>query len=513
MASVASCASPHRHPRACRHPRQLAPPPRLAARVPLADQRACRPRRRPDFEIVERVVAEAPNEDDLPPRFLVKWRSLPYANCTWESCRTLLPYQQAIERCRNSEQQPSANERKMATSGARPPKTSFKQLAKTPTYKAGHTLRSYQLEGLNWLLFSWYNRRSVMLADEMGLGKTVQSVTTLHHIWQHEGIRGPFLVLAPLSTLSHWLREFEGWTDMNTIVYHGSNESRELIRDVEFSFADPPKSGPPMYKFQVLITSYEVIKQDLAVFKKIPWRYMVVDEAHRLKNKVRPPRPAATRRDPPPPPPPHRPHRARPAHRPLAPAADAPRAVWTAWQDSALANDLRQLSIEHMHLLSGTPLQNNTTELWALLYFLDPQLFPSLDAFLDEFGTLTDSTQVDALNERIRPYLLRRQKGDVEKSLIPLEETIIWVEMTLAQASAAEPPRAAPRRPSPPRASPRLPAPPRASALHTSPLAPRSPHLTPRPRPVGRRNGATARCSKATASSSSAARPTPRCPP
>ena len=310
MASVASCASPHRHPRACRHPRQLAPPPRLAARVPLADQRACRPRRRPDFEIVERVVAEAPNEDDLPPRFLVKWRSLPYANCTWESCRTLLPYQQAIERCRNSEQQPSANERKMATSGARPPKTSFKQLAKTPTYKAGHTLRSYQLEGLNWLLFSWYNRRSVMLADEMGLGKTVQSVTTLHHIWQHEGIRGPFLVLAPLSTLSHWLREFEGWTDMNTIVYHGSNESRELIRDVEFSFADPPKSGPPMYKFQVLITSYEVIKQDLAVFKKIPWRYMVVDEAHRLKNKVRPPRPAATRL-------PHRPPTGRTAHGPL----------------------------------------------------------------------------------------------------------------------------------------------------------------------------------------------------
>jgi chromodomain-helicase-DNA-binding protein 7 len=84
------------------------------------------------------------------------------------------------------------------------------------------------------------------------------------------------------------------------------------------------------------------------------------------------------------------------------------------------------LQVEHCHLLSGTPLQNNTTELWALLYFLDKSLFPSLESFLGEFGTLTDAEQVDALNEKIRPYLLRRQKGDVEKTLVPLDETIIW---------------------------------------------------------------------------------------
>uniref|UniRef100_A0A7S3AJF1 Helicase C-terminal domain-containing protein n=1 Tax=Haptolina ericina TaxID=156174 RepID=A0A7S3AJF1_9EUKA len=175
---------------------------------------------------------------------------------------------------------------------------------------------------------------------------------------------------------------------MNAIVYHGSNESRELIRTYEFLFADaatnPNTRG--MYKFQVLITSYEVVKQDLDKLRKIPWRYLVVDEAHRLKNK-----------------------------------------------DSALAQDLRTLEVEHMHLLSGTPLQNNTTELWALLYFLDPALFPSLELFLRDFGTLTDSSQVDRLNEKIRPYLLRRQKGDVEKSLVPLDETIIWVEMTIFQ--------------------------------------------------------------------------------
>ena len=336
----------------------------------------------PDFNIVERVIADEKSVDDTPPLFLVKWRGLPYVNCTWESCRTLLHDQSSIRSFRAREVTPPALERRLAASGLRPPRTNFTKLEVSPTFNTGHSLRPYQLEGLNWLLFSWYTRRSVMLADEMGLGKTIQSVSTLNHIWKEEGIRGPFMVLAPLSTLSHWLREFEGWTDMNAIVYHGSNESREMIRATEFYFSDAETSSATrgLYKFQALITSYEVIKQDLSELRKIPWRYLVVDEAHRLKNK-----------------------------------------------DSALANDLRALQIEHMHLLSGTPLQNNTTELWALLYFLDPNLFPSLDAFIADFGTLENAAQVDRLNEKIRPYLLRRQKGDVEKTLVPLDETIIWV--------------------------------------------------------------------------------------
>ena len=322
-------------------------------------------------------------------RYLVKWHSLPYSSCTWESCRTLLTEQSAIRRYWASEQPPSATEHRVAANGTRPPKSSFKANAQSPVYKDGHTLRPYQLEGLNWLLFSWYNRRSVLLADEMGLGKTVQSVAVLDHIWRHEGIRGPFLVVAPLSTLGHWQREFEGWTAMNTVVYHGPNDSRDVIREFEFWFANENQNDTPLCKFHTLITSYELIKADLQILKRIPWRYMVIDEAHRLKNR-----------------------------------------------DSALANDLRTLEVEHMHLLSGTPLQNNTTELWALLSFLDRALFPDLEAFLAEFGTLTEASQVDALNERIRPYLLRRQKGDVEKSLVPLEETIIWVEMTLKQKKA-----------------------------------------------------------------------------
>ena len=199
----------------------------------------------------------------------------PYADCTWESCRTLVTEQSAIRRYWANETPPTAAEARMAQTRARPPKSAFKKIVQSPSYKAGHGLRPYQLEGLNWLLFSWYNRRSVLLADEMGLGKTVQSVTTVNHIWKVENIRGPFLVLAPLSTLSHWQREFDGWTDMNTIVYHGSYESREIIREFEFYYTAPGAtasgSAPPC-KFHTLITSFEVIKQDLAIFRKIPWR-------------------------------------------------------------------------------------------------------------------------------------------------------------------------------------------------------------------------------------------------
>ena len=122
--------------------------------------------------------------------------------------------------------------------------------------------------------------------------------------------------------------------------------------------------------------------------QSIPWRCIVVDEVHRLKNK-----------------------------------------------DSALASELRTLRAEQTFMLTGTPLQNNTTELWALLSLLSPDLFPSLESFLHQFGTLTGAAQVDELRDKIRPYLLRRHKSDVEKDLAPMVETIVWVEMTLLQVT------------------------------------------------------------------------------
>lgn len=94
------------------------------------------------------------------------------------------------------------------------------KLEETREYKNGNCLRDYQLEGVNWLMFSWHNHQNCILADEMGLGKTIQSITFLNEVMLY-GIKGPFLVVVPLSTLGNWEREFETWTSINAIVYHG----------------------------------------------------------------------------------------------------------------------------------------------------------------------------------------------------------------------------------------------------------------------------------------------------
>jgi chromodomain-helicase-DNA-binding protein 7 len=97
-------------------------------------------------------------------------------------------------------------------------------------------LKDYQLEGFRWLVYCWFHHRNTMLADEMGLGKTIQSIAVLEYLRVSVNIRGPFLIIAPLSTLFNWQREIESWTDMNVVVFHGSAASREIIKKHEIHF-------------------------------------------------------------------------------------------------------------------------------------------------------------------------------------------------------------------------------------------------------------------------------------
>lgn len=220
----------------------------------------------------------------------------------------------------------------------------------------------------------------------MGLGKTIQSITFLNEIFLY-GIEGPFLVVAPLSTIANWQREFETWTDMNVITYHGSGASRTLLQEYEMYYKDEEgKRIPNLWKFHALITTYETIMNDIEVMNQIDFRCAIIDEAHRLKNK-----------------------------------------------NCRLMEHLRVLDIEHVVLLTGTPLQNNTEELYSLLNFLNPTKFPSAEAFLKEYGDLKTEAQVDSLKKILKPMMLRRLKEDVEKNLAPKEETIIEVELTNIQ--------------------------------------------------------------------------------
>ncbi len=255
---------------------------------------------------------------------------------------------------------------------------------------------------MNWLNFCWHQRRGAILADEMGLGKTVQSITHLNYLYRYHDITGPFLILCPLSTLTHWLREIEGWTEMNVVVYQGSAPNRQIIRQYEWFYSNPEvtsrnakgastssrrKNSNAMYKFNVLLTTYEMVLQpDWTELSKIPWKALVVDEAHRLKNKY-----------------------------------------------SKLLERLKLFKFEHRVILTGTPIQNNTEELWTLLNFIEPNMFHSLDAFMQNFGNLQDAEQVSRLHSLLKPHLLRRLKEDVENSIPPKEEILVEVELTSLQ--------------------------------------------------------------------------------
>lgn len=351
----------------------------------------------PEYLEVHRIIAEKKetpiNEDgetvrDDGIRYYIKWVSLPYSEATWERACDIID-DGAIKRFRLANTVPQKHEWKPLP---HPQLREYKKMDKSCTYGVENNLklREYQLEGLNWLVWNFYNRRSSILADEMGLGKTIQTLTFLDYLRSNKytKCRGPFLVVAPLSLVQQWQNETETWTEMDCIVYHGNTESREIMKNYEFHFFDSSgrvdRSKP--IKFNILVTTYEVAMKDIRLLQRIHWRCLIVDEAHRLKN-----------------------------------------------HQSRLVEQLKGIRRDHCVLLTGTPLQNKTEELWALLNFLDPDAFPNISTFLEKFGNLQDSTQVADLHKLLKPYLLRRVKEDVEKSLPPKEETIIEVELTAVQ--------------------------------------------------------------------------------
>lgn len=183
----------------------------------------------------------------------------------------------------------------------------------------------------------------------MGLGKTIQSIAFLYHLFSVENVKGPFLVIAPLSTLEHWKRTVEEWTNMNCVLYYDQNgqTGRRSIQYYEWHHTNITMKGntvpSELNKFQILITSYEVFSLDFNdVIINIPFQFIIVDEAHRLKNK-----------------------------------------------NAKILCTLKRLPCKRVLLLTGTPIQNNTGELWSLLNYIHPEKFVSFDDFRRNFGDLS----------------------------------------------------------------------------------------------------------------------------
>ncbi|KAJ1906447.1 chromatin remodeling complex Adenosinetriphosphatase [Coemansia sp. IMI 209127] len=249
----------------------------------------------------------------------------------------------------------------------------------SPSYVTGGVMRDYQQRGLNWMISLYENGINGILADEMGLGKTLQVISFIGYLKHFRSVNGPHLIVVPKSTLHNWKSEFNRWVpDLNVFLLHGDKTARAAI----FDECLRPN------EFNCCITTYEMCLICKSELRKVVWEYIIVDEAHRLKN-----------------------------------------------ENSMLSKLVRMFSSHRRLLITGTPLQNNLHELWALLNFLLPDVFGSSEVFDEWFqkGEGDQEQMVQQLHKLLQPFLLRRIKSDVEHTLLPKKEINLYIGLTPMQ--------------------------------------------------------------------------------
>uniref|UniRef100_F7D0V6 Chromodomain helicase DNA-binding protein 1 n=1 Tax=Xenopus tropicalis TaxID=8364 RepID=F7D0V6_XENTR len=335
------------------------------------------------YQIVERIIAHSNQKSAAGyPDYFCKWQGLPYSECSWEDGALIAKkFQARIDEYISRNQSKTIPFKECKVLKQRP---RFVALKKQPSYIGGNKqleLRDYQLDGLNWLAHSWCKGNSCILADEMGLGKTIQTISFLNYLFHEHQLYGPFLLVVPLSTLTSWQREIQIWAPlMNAVVYLGDINSRNMIRTHEWMHPQTKR-----LKLNVLLTTYEILLKDKSFLGGVNWAFIGVDEAHRLKN-----------------------------------------------DDSLLYKTLIDFKSNHRLLITGTPLQNSLKELWSLLHFIMPEKFSSWEDFEEEHGKGREYGYA-SLHKELEPFLLRRVKKDVEKSLPAKVEQILRVEMSASQ--------------------------------------------------------------------------------
>ncbi|KAJ3380231.1 hypothetical protein HDU84_006066 [Entophlyctis sp. JEL0112] len=281
----------------------------------------------------------------------------------------------------------------MPSSNSATASTAQKRNHRQPNLVTGCVMREYQLVGMEWLISLWEQGLNGILADEMGLGKTLQTIAFLAHLVEMN-VWGPFLIVAPLSTLGNWVSEINRFTpSLKVVLYHGSAPERATIRKSQMSVMNK--------SFPIVVTSFEMVMNDRRYLQKIKWKYIIVDEGHRLKN-----------------------------------------------MNCRLIRELKTYPSANRLILSGTPLQNNLTELWSLLNFLMPDIFESItdfeswfdfdglnnenssnggtDSFVDKESSVS---LVKSLHEILKPFLLRRVKTEVEVDLPKKRELLLFAPL------------------------------------------------------------------------------------
>ncbi|KAL5572892.1 hypothetical protein UlMin_022489 [Ulmus minor] len=271
------------------------------------------------------------------------------------------------------------------------------RVIRQPSMLRAGTLRDYQLVGLQWMLSLYNNKLNGILADEMGLGKTVQVMALIAYLMEFKGNYGPHLIIVPNAVLVNWKSEFLNWLpSVSCIFYVGGKDQRSKLFSQEVC----------AMKFNVLVTTYEFIMYDRSKLSKVDWKYIIIDEAQRMKDR-----------------------------------------------ESVLARDLDRYRCLRRLLLTGTPLQNDLKELWSLLNLLLPEVFDNRKAFHDWFSkpfqkegpspnaeddwleTEKKVIIIHRLHQILEPFMLRRRVEDVEGSLPPKVSIVLRCRMSAIQSA------------------------------------------------------------------------------
>ncbi|XP_059480443.1 lymphoid-specific helicase-like [Neocloeon triangulifer] len=278
--------------------------------------------------------------------------------------------------------------------------------SRQPMLLEGACMRDYQIYGFEWMKLLFINGVNGILADEMGLGKTIQTIALLAFMIENK-MSGPYLIVAPLSTLANWVNEFNAFCPrVPVILYHGSQSNRQILSK-KISEVHTVSCGKYDVKtLPVVVTSYEVAMRDRDALMRRDWDVVAVDEGHRIKN-----------------------HQCR------------------------LGRELRKYNSKFRLLLTGTPLQNDLRELWSLLNYLIPDVFADLSAFeswfevkdlSNETGNFEQANRriveqekknqiISKLHKILQPFMLRRMKSDVDLKLPPKKELLVFTPMTPEQ--------------------------------------------------------------------------------
>ena len=255
-------------------------------------------------------------------------------------------------------------------------------------------LKEYQLKGLNWLVNLYEQGINGILADEMGLGKTIQSISVMAYLAERHNIWGPYLVVCPTSTLHNWIQEINKFVPrLKAAPYWGTANERKILRK---DWDRKAITYEESHKAHVFITSYQLVIQDQSYLTKMNWQYMILDEAQAIKSS-----------------------------------------------QSSRWKTLMNFHCRNRLLLTGTPIQNNMQELWALLHFIMPSLFDSHDEFSEWFSkdieshaqsnTKLNESQLKRLHMILKPFMLRRVKKHVQKELGDKVETDVECQLTYRQ--------------------------------------------------------------------------------